>query len=96
MFGSLASSTMALRSVAPMYEVVMMRSLCSLVNSLSSSMMSRSPLHLMKETMKSILWELRISFFSSFIIEGSSFEPVKRVLVESEVSGRGISPVFLW
>ena len=70
----------------------MMRSsppLC--VNSRSSSIMSRRPLHLMKDTSMSIRSAETISFLSSVNICGSCTAPVKSELCAMEVSGRMIS-----
>ena len=61
------------------------------VNSRSSSMMSRRPLHLMKDTSMSIRSAETISFLSSVNICGSCTAPVKSELCAIEVSGRSMS-----
>ena len=58
------------------------------VNSRSSSIMSRRPLHLIKDTSISIRSAETISFFSSVYIWGSWMAPVNRLLWAMEVSGR--------
>ena len=61
------------------------------VNSVSSLMISRSPLHLMKETIISMRSQETISFFSSVYICGSCAAPVKSELCAIDVPGRTIS-----
>ena len=61
------------------------------VNSASSSITSRSPLHLMNETSMSTRSAEAISFLSSETICGSCAAPVNRLLWASEVSGRTVS-----
>ena len=65
------------------------------VNSVSSSIIRRRPLHLMKDTSMSMRSAEAISFFSSENICGSCTAPVKRLLIASEVSGRVISDARL-
>lgn len=65
------------------------------VNSRSSSIKSRKPLHLMNETSMSMRSEEAISFLSSVYICGSCTAPVKRLLRAMDVSGRSRSAAVL-
>ena len=58
------------------------------VNSRSSSIRSRKPLHLIKDTNISMRSAETISFLSSVYIWGSWIAPVNRLLWAMEVSGR--------
>ena len=58
------------------------------VNSRSSSIKSRRPLHLIKDTSMLMRSAETISFFSSVYIWGSWMAPVNRLLWAMEVSGR--------
>ena len=61
------------------------------VNSVSSLMISLSPLHLIKETIISMRLHDTISFLSSLYICGSCRAPVNSELRAMDVSGRTIS-----
>ena len=83
---------MAFKSVAPIYEVVITLSLPPFcVNSLNSSIIFTSPLHLINETSISILSHESISFFNSVNMLGSCPEPVNKDVIDIEVSGLIIS-----
>ena len=76
--GSCDKNFIALNSLAPIYEVVIILSFFVFVCSISSSFINLSPLHLMNYTNISILSLLAISLFNSFIRSGSLFEFVNK------------------